>query len=95
MPYFDCQRKFETYRAMDSYLQTVPIVAYPILSDESGQAAIDRTAAAQTVLFELTGIETKPIERPETTEADRAIMDDLVGGGLIDITDIIKDMHNG
>lgn len=50
IPFFDAERKFKTYRMMDSMEHSRPITAYPIL-DEKGDAAVKERITQVTSEF--------------------------------------------
>lgn len=91
IPYFDCKRKLETYRAIEQLEQSLPIIAYPILGEEGGRAATQRVERMESNLKELIGIGMS-IEKmtPETMEQLTGFFEEQVGEELISIEDLIK-----
>ena len=94
LPYFDCKRKFNTYRALDVFQQVQPIVAYPILSEEGGASAMERATAAQQELYKLIGmgVDMTVVNELEEQAKEKEILEQLIGEELFDIEDFIKDI---
>lgn len=74
MPYFDCKRKVDTYRAMDRLEAATPIIAYPILGEEGGRAATERYEKAQEDLRIITGL--TPVEQAKAVPTSEPMPDD-------------------
>ncbi len=76
---------------MDALEAATPIVAYPILSEEAGTSTIRHESKAREDFMKQIGFEKHVVViTPQEEEQMRAIMEQAVGGELIDIDDILK-----
>ncbi len=85
------KRKYNTYRSMDQLLAVTPISAYPLFGGEASDTASKIESKARKDFMKQIGFEKHVVViTPQEEEQMRAIMEQAVGGELIDIDDILK-----
>ena len=56
VPYYDCLRKFNSYRALDSLNRSLPIIAYPVMTEEANNMSQKRLREAEEDFYKTIGI---------------------------------------